>query len=72
MDDQRTNRKGWQLVTDANRKPHVLPFCIFLLLCFVIAYWARPNFWNLKAVIGTCFVIAVLIWDKLRVKPKDS
>jgi hypothetical protein len=72
MDDQRAGQeRGWQLITPGNRAPHVLPFCILLLFCFIVAYWLKPNFWMLKGVIGMCLVVAVLIWDKFRVQPKD-
>ena len=74
MDDQRTNREGsdlWCLVTPANRRPHVLPFCIFLLLCTIVWCALQLNFWNIKAFVTMCVVVAILILDKLRVKPKD-
>jgi hypothetical protein len=74
MDDQSTDRDPgdrWCLVTPANRRPHVLPFCIFLLLCSIVWCALQPNFWNVKGFVGMCLVVAILILDKLRVKPKD-
>jgi hypothetical protein len=73
MDDQRTDREGgqWQLLTPANRRSHVLPFCILLWVCCIVMLWAQPNFWTLKGIIAISLVVAVLIWDKFRIQPKD-
>ena len=70
MDDQTGEQEsGW--LTPANRRPHVLPFCIFLLVCFVLYYWLKPNIWNLRGLVIMCFVVALLISDKYRVRPSD-
>jgi Flp pilus assembly protein TadB len=73
MDDKRADRESgsrWAL-TLGNRRPHVLPFCVALLVYAIFLCGWRPDFWSYRFLVGMCLVIAILVWDKLRVKPKD-
>jgi hypothetical protein len=61
-------RNGLNLLPD-NTPRRALPLSVLLLLCFLVLYSYQPNFWNLKGIVGMCFVVALLIWDRFRVKP---
>ena len=74
MDDRTIDREGrsdLKLLPD-NTPRRALPLSALLLLGFVVLYWYQPNFWNLKGIVGMCFVVALLIWDRFRVKPTSS
>jgi Flp pilus assembly protein TadB len=72
MDDQRADpdgQSGLKLLPDDTPR-RALPLTVLLLFAFIVLYWCQPNFWTLKGVVGMCFVVALLIWDRFRVKPK--
>ena len=73
MDDQRTDREGGRIKWLPDNTPRrALPLTTLLLIGFIVWYWYHPNFWNLKGVVSLCLAVAVLIWDRFRVKAKNS